>query len=65
MESPLRLAAHGGFGEGDGETRQLKDRKVRPVPTLRGEEEPARASPYPTSRKEAKGGLEGILPEVA
>ena len=35
MESPLRLTAHGGFGEGDGETRLSKGRKVRPVPTLR------------------------------
>jgi hypothetical protein len=26
---------HGGFGEGDGETRLPKGRKVRPVPTLR------------------------------
>ena len=35
MESPLRLTAHGGFGEGDGETRLSEGRKVRPVPTLR------------------------------
>ena len=45
MESPLRLTAHGGFGEGDGETRLSKGRKVRPVPTLRsgggGREAPA------------------------
>jgi hypothetical protein len=45
MESPLRLTAHGGFGEGDGETRRSKGRKVRPVPTLRssggGRETPA------------------------
>lgn len=34
-ESPLRLTAHGGFGEGDGETRPPQDWKVRPVPTLR------------------------------
>jgi hypothetical protein len=34
MESPLRLTAHGGFGEGDGETRLSRGRKVRPVPTL-------------------------------
>jgi hypothetical protein len=26
---------HGGFGEGDGETRLSEGRKVRPVPTLR------------------------------
>jgi hypothetical protein len=45
MESPLRLTAHGGFGEGDGETRLSKGRKVRPVSTLRsgggGREAPA------------------------
>ena len=35
MESPLRLTAQGGFGEGDGETRWPKGRKVRPIPTLR------------------------------
>jgi hypothetical protein len=35
MESPLRLTAHDGFGEGDGETRLSKGRKVRPVSTLR------------------------------
>jgi hypothetical protein len=35
MERSLRLTAHGGFGEGDGETRLSKGRKVRPVPTLR------------------------------
>jgi hypothetical protein len=34
-ESPLRLTAHGGFGEGDGETRPSQGWKVRPVPTLR------------------------------
>ena len=36
MESPLRLTAHGGFGEGDGETHLSKGRKVRPVPTPLG-----------------------------
>jgi hypothetical protein len=35
MERPLRLTAHGGFGEGDGETHLSEGRKVRPVPTLR------------------------------
>ena len=29
MESPLRLAAHGGFGEGGEETHRLQGRKVR------------------------------------
>jgi hypothetical protein len=37
MESPLHRKAHGGFGEGDGETRLSKGRKVRPVPTLHAE----------------------------
>jgi hypothetical protein len=35
MESPLRLTAHGGFGEGDGETRLSEGRKVRSVSTPR------------------------------
>jgi hypothetical protein len=33
---PVAFTAHGGFGEGDGETHLPKGRKVRPVPTLRG-----------------------------
>jgi hypothetical protein len=36
MESPLHLKVHGGFGEGNGETRLSKGWKVRPVPTLLG-----------------------------
>jgi hypothetical protein len=35
LESPLRLTAHGGFGERDGETRLSQGWKLRPVPTLR------------------------------
>jgi hypothetical protein len=35
MESPLHLKVHGGFGEGNGETRLSKGWKVRPVPTPR------------------------------
>ena len=34
-KAPLRLAVHGGFGGGDGETRRSECGKVRPVPTLR------------------------------
>jgi hypothetical protein len=45
MERPLRLTAHGGFGEGDGETRLSEGGKVRPVPTLqsggRGRDSPS------------------------
>jgi RNA-directed DNA polymerase len=36
MESPLRLTALGGFGEGNEETHLPKGGKVRFVPTLRG-----------------------------
>jgi hypothetical protein len=35
-ESDGNIVPHGGFGEGDGETRLSKGRKVRPAPTLRG-----------------------------
>jgi hypothetical protein len=48
MESPLRLTAHGGFGEGDEETRSSRDGKVRFVPTLLGGERPEMVSCYPT-----------------
>jgi hypothetical protein len=34
MESPLRLTAHGGFGEGNEETRPSRGGKVRFVSTL-------------------------------
>jgi hypothetical protein len=34
MESRMKGNFHVRFGEGDGETRSLKDEKVRPVPTL-------------------------------
>jgi hypothetical protein len=36
MESPLRLTAHGGLGEGNEETRPSRGGKVRFVSTLRG-----------------------------
>jgi hypothetical protein len=32
---PVAFTAHGGFGEGDGETHLPEGRNVRPVPTLR------------------------------
>jgi hypothetical protein len=50
MESPLRLTAHGGFGEGDGETRLSRGRKVCPVPTLLGGWGAAMPPGYPTTR---------------
>ncbi len=60
MESPLRLTAHGGFGEGDGETRLSKGRKVRPVPTPRSGGRGREAPPY---RNLGAPGSSGVTPE--
>lgn len=52
MESPLRLTAHGGFGEGNEEARPSRGGKVRFVSTLRsGAESPSPTITYPLRRQ--------------
>ena len=59
MESPLRLTAHGGFGEGNEETRPSRGGKVRFVSTLLGGWGAVTPPGYPTSRPGKPGEILG------